>query len=89
MNDDILEQAIVHYGKTAQLAVAIGEIGELLTVIGRDAQGRATEEDWIDEIADVTIMLRQLAIMIGVEETEARVEAKIARLAKILEEATK
>lgn len=86
---EILEKAIAHYGKEAQLQMVVGEIGELLTLFGRESQGRASEADWLDEIADVFIMMEQLVIIKGinpidihlkirdkVDRIEARIEAE-------------
>ena len=54
------EDAVRTWPARDQEAVAIGEIGELLTLVGRSAQGRANPEEWATELADVYIMLHQL-----------------------------
>ena len=89
MNDDILRDAIKTFGKRHQANMAVGEIGELLALFGREVQGRTTRDEWIDEIADITVMSRQLALMIGIEEVEDRVEFKIKRLQEKIEEEKK
>lgn len=79
--DKILWRAIDAYGNMAQLNVAVGEIGELLTLIGRHTQGRDTIDEWIDEVADVEIMLNQIKKMFDIEDfVESRINSKIDRL---------
>ena len=55
------------WGTEKQTSVCIGEIGELLTLFGRDAQGRTTKEDWCSEIADVIICAWQLSRLAGID----------------------
>jgi len=84
--DRTLLKALEKYGEEMQQAVAVGEIGELLALFGKQAQGRASQNDWIDEIADATICLRILAIIHGALQVDARVDAKLDRLERQLEE---
>jgi hypothetical protein len=79
--DSTLLDAIVTYGQQEQEMMAVGEIGEFLTVFGRRAQGRLTVEEMIDEIADVTIMMRQMAHINGLRAVEDRIRFKVERLA--------
>lgn len=62
--------------------MACGEIGELLTLVGRHAQKRDTQEQWLDEMADVLIMMKQLMYIKGItsEQLDSRVEIKLAKL---------
>ena len=69
---EALKEIIEHYGKENQLQMVVGEIGELLTLFGKEAQGRASKEDWTEEIADVEIMLEQLKIIKGINTTETK-----------------
>ena len=78
--DVILNLALAHWGEDTQRAMAVGELGELLALFGREAQGRATDDAWIDEIADATIMLRQLALMHGAAKVDQRISLKLAAL---------
>lgn len=78
--DKVCSEATRVWGVEAQEAVAIGELGELLTMFGRRAQKRDTPEQWIDEIADVTMMINQLAIIHGKAAVEARLQVKIEKL---------
>lgn len=77
---DVLQSAIRMWGENAQEAMLVGEVGELLTMFGRRSQGRDTPEDWVSEIADVIIMLEQLAKMRGYAEVKVEVDRKMSRL---------
>jgi NTP pyrophosphatase (non-canonical NTP hydrolase) len=83
--DKICELATKTWGQQTQEQVAIGELGELLTMFGRRAQNRDTKEAWIDEIADCLIMLRQLALLHGSKEVDERIAKKISKLKVRLE----
>lgn len=76
----VLNDAIAFWGQESQIAMAIGEIGELLTLFGRAAQGRDDDDQWRDEIADVLITVMQMAKIYGESEVWGRVALKIARL---------
>ena len=79
-DEEILRSAIALWGEKSQFDLAVGEIGELLTLFGRRAQGRDTKDQWVSEIADVLIMMSQLALIVGPEEVEAEMARKLARL---------
>lgn len=78
--DDVCKQATAVWGAAAQEAVAIGEIGELLTLWGKRQQKRSTTADWVDEISDCVIMIEQLARIHGIDAVEARIAEKIPKL---------
>jgi hypothetical protein len=77
---DVAHRARLAWTDSVQEHVAIGEFGELLALFGKQAQGRATEAQWIDEIADGFIMLTQLATMHGLGDVQARLVEKVAKL---------
>jgi NTP pyrophosphatase (non-canonical NTP hydrolase) len=60
--------------------MAFEEIGELLTALARDRRGRATPEEIITELADVTIMCEQLATVLGFDLYKLEIERKLLRL---------
>lgn len=80
-----LQAAIDVWGYQEQEAMAIGECGEFLALHGKRAQGRATIEDWISEIADVTIMMEQMAKIYGYEAVQDMINFKMNRLRTRLE----
>ena len=78
--ETILQQAVDLYGYATQEQMAVGECGEFLSLFGRRVQGRSNDSEFIDEIADVTIMMRQMARIYGVKEVQARIDYKLSRL---------
>lgn len=80
--DEICLKAIRKYGIPSQEAVALGELGELIALFGKRAQGRDTPEQWVDEITDGLIMLHQLAHIHGAELVEARMRFKLDKLSE-------
>ena len=64
----------------------VEEMGELLTAMARAPRGRATKEDIITELADVSIMIKQMALVYGRDEFEQEVKRKIERLQEKLYE---
>jgi len=83
----ILKQAITTWGAALQQIVAIEEMAELtkeLCKLRRNSIGPKNYSAVIDEIADVQIMIWQLAEMFGSDNVQSRVEKKIYSLAIIL-----
>lgn len=82
----IYRAAIDAWGVDAQQWIVVEELGELQTALSQMRRGRIGPEDVADEIADATIMLEQLQLMLGVEKlTQQCVERKIQRLQRRLE----
>jgi NTP pyrophosphatase (non-canonical NTP hydrolase) len=89
--DDIFLKAIHTWGGNAQEMMAIEECSELIKAICKFNRKPTTGKeftDLIDEIADVTIMMRQMAIIVGPERVEERIKFKIERLKKRLNNTT-
>ena len=78
----ILRAAIVKYGISHQFDMAHEEMGELIVALHHLKRGKATADDVITEIADVTIMIYQLAEMFGVEKVQAEIDRKLKRLSE-------
>lgn len=72
--------AVKHYGPEHQKKKAIEEMGELTTALSREQDNRATRKDVITEIADVTIMMRQLSAIYGYDAVEKEITRKQKRL---------
>ncbi len=81
----VLKTAVDTWGEYEQVMMAIGECGEFLTLMGRKVQGRLIESDMHDEIADVLIMMHQMANIYGIDHVRARVRHKMEKLALKLE----
>lgn len=83
---EILEDAIDVFGKKAQIWMAIEEMSELSCAIARERRGRASIADIAEEVADVFIMMQQLAIMTDPKLVQEIVNKKMERLARRIEE---
>ena len=76
----LYEKAIRVWGVEAQRNMAFEELGELNTALARDRRGRATKEEILTELADVTIMCDQMALILGYEDYEKVLDDKLIRL---------
>jgi NTP pyrophosphatase (non-canonical NTP hydrolase) len=76
----LYKKAIETWGVEAQRNMAFEELGELNTILARDRRGRATKEEILTELADVTIMCEQMATIIGFDLYEKEMERKLIRL---------
>lgn len=79
-NKELLRKAIYYFGVEHQKHKAKEEMHELGEALEREIDGRCTNEDVITEIADVTIMCQQLALIYGEGLVEAEIERKLERL---------
>ena len=78
----IYYNAIAKYGTEHQMIVALEEMSELQKEICKDMRGNLNLKNLIEEIADVTIMLEQLRLIIGENGAVCEVmDSKIERLA--------
>lgn len=78
--NNIYRKALEKWGATAQITMVYEELGELATALARYERGRATDEDVITELADVTIMCEQMGLLFGNEKYEEEINRKITRL---------
>ena len=82
----LYKAAIEALGADTQQWMVVEELSELQEALSRLRRGRISPEDVADEIADATIMLEQLQLMLGVEKlTQQYVEQKLQRLQRRLE----
>ncbi len=80
--------ALDTYGKEAQKSKLFEEIGELMDALCKCSAGRDKVTHLAEEIADVGIMLGQMAIMFDCEaEVERQKRYKLKRLEQRIEEA--
>lgn len=93
-NRSVYEDALRTWGAEAQTKMLFEEIGELMQAVCKASRVENWEqrmEVWhniAEEIADVTIMLGQMAVLFDVEDAvEACKQEKIARLAGRLKKA--
>lgn len=84
---EIYNTALYNYGIISQQFMLFEEIGELLNAIAKTKRGRSTKEDIITELADVHIMVEQMALFYGWEDFLKEKELKLNRLKDRLKKA--
>ena len=79
--EKILKKAIESYGLRHQAMITAEECGELLTALSHFLRGRESDTGRIiTELADVSIMVEQLALHFGYDEFLKERTRKIERL---------
>lgn len=79
--NDLYLDALVSYGFANQRMMLVEEVGELLNAIAKHHRGRITDKfEVITELADVSIMVEQMAEHFGFADFEAEKERKLERL---------
>jgi NTP pyrophosphatase (non-canonical NTP hydrolase) len=87
----VLSEAVTRWGEESQMGMAIEECAEFIVAARKVSRvgGREVKPDavtnLIDEIADVIVMMEQMAIIYGHEAVRQRVKFKIDRLKTRLE----
>lgn len=76
----LYEQVLGVKGFQHQMEKVVEETGELLNALVKYSHSRASREDVITELADVSIMVEQMARFFGQQEFEAEVDRKLHRL---------
>ena len=79
--DDLrIEQIAAHYGFTSQADMLSEEAAEYMVTLNKLRRGRADAYENIkEEVADVLIMARQLRYLLGYEDIDRIIEAKLER----------
>lgn len=77
---ELYQKALSKWGEEPQLNMVYEEVGELLTALSRFKRGRSSHYDVITELADVSIMVEQMADLFGYEEFEKEKDYKLTRL---------
>lgn len=79
-NDEFLQQVIDHNGVEKQIVIAIEELSELQKELCKYLRGKEDRGPIHEEMADVTIVLRELQLIFGNEEcVNSWIDLKIAR----------
>lgn len=81
--------AVKHFKPEHQKKKAIEEMGELITELSREQDGRTTPKKVITEIADVLVTVRQLAIIYGMEAVMDEIRRKERRLMRRIDKEIK
>ena len=88
--NEIYRAALVIFGDSCQIEKTFEEIGEFMEALIKCKYGRDKMNHLAEEIADVHIMLDQMAVLFGCEaEVEHMKRYKIRRLEQRIEEAQK
>ena len=76
----LYNRVLITFGIENQTFMLVEECAELLNAVAKLKRGRATKEDIITELADVSIMVEQLAFFYGWDEFKEEKERKLTRL---------
>lgn len=76
----LYNEVLNKYGLSAQLFMVMEECGELLNVLAKAKRNRAGRDEIITELADVSIMVEQMAFFYGENEYLVEKERKLQRL---------
>jgi NTP pyrophosphatase (non-canonical NTP hydrolase) len=86
---NLYNRALKRYGIDAQKLMVVEECGELLNALAKTYRGRASIEELITELADVHIMVEQMALYYGWAEFQEEKERKLERLQQRLYDTAK
>lgn len=79
-------RAIKDWGEEAQTDMVNEECGELITAMAQFKRGRTSYHDVMTELADVSIMVEQLATIMNYSDFEQEKERKLERLKERLDD---
>lgn len=80
----VARRAVEHFGAESQCAQAIEECAELIVALRHWDRGRCFADDVAAEVADVSIMLDQLAHIVGRDLVAAAKAKKLEALEKLI-----
>jgi NTP pyrophosphatase (non-canonical NTP hydrolase) len=81
----VYRAALEKWGVEAQYDQTIEECAELIAALKHFKRGKVDEEQIVSELADVTLMIGQLAWMFGEERVKSVVARKLEKLAGLLD----
>ena len=77
---ELFKEALRKWGIEAQRAMCIEECAELINALAKERRGRVTREDILTELADVSIMVDQMALHYGLDDFKNERNKKIVKL---------
>ena len=86
---ELFKVVLETWGIGNQVFMVMEETGEMLNALAKANRGRVTKEEVITELADVSIMMEQMAVHFGYEEFKSEKERKLNRLKERLEKSLK
>jgi NTP pyrophosphatase (non-canonical NTP hydrolase) len=81
---EVYRASLEKWGAEAQYDQAVEECAELIAVLKHFRRGKVGEAEVVSELADVVLMVGQLAYMFGEEKIEEAVEEKLRKLHQLL-----
>lgn len=82
--NNICKEAVAKFGITAQEFMCIEECAELIDVLAKQSRGRVKVLNIIEELADVYIMVLQMAHFYGLQDFNDKVDEKLQRLQNLI-----
>lgn len=82
----LYNEVLNKWGIINQVFMVMEECGELLNILAKAKRDRAGKDEIITELADVSIMVEQMAFFYGEKDFLIEKERKLQRLKKRLEE---
>ena len=70
----------IEKGQGTIAGLSLEECGELITAVAQFKRGRTSHHDVMTELADVFIMVEQVATMMNYEDFEKELDRKLTRL---------
>jgi NTP pyrophosphatase (non-canonical NTP hydrolase) len=77
---NLYKEAIEKWGEEAQVNMLNEECGELIAAVAQFRRGRTSHHDVMTELADVFIMVEQIAAMMSYDDFEKELERKLTKL---------
>ena len=77
---NLYKEAIEKWGEEAQVNMLNEECGELIAAVAQFKRGRTSHHDVMTELADVFIMVEQIATMMNYDDFEKELERKLTKL---------
>lgn len=77
---NLYKEAINKWGEEAQVNMLNEECGELITAVAQFKRGRTSHHDVMTELADVFIMVEQIASMMSYDDFEKELDRKLIKL---------
>lgn len=84
MENNIYKEAVAKFGINAQEMMCIEECAELIDVLAKQSRGRVKVIEIVEELADVYIMVLQMAHFYGIQNFHDKVDDKLKRLQNLI-----
>jgi len=88
LNHFFLAKVVDFFGAAIQREMCAEECGELIVALNHHKRGRIDNTAVCVEIADVLIMVHQMALIFGEREVDRQVKFKLEKIKKLMESRT-